>query len=185
MNKKRIAVFIDLQGTLGGDGMGDIMDFQFYPFSIEAIKLLNENNIFAIVVTNQSRIAGGFLTIEDFNKRLHELVKELSLGGAHFDAAYCCPHSRHDGCECKKPLPGMLNKAKDEFNINLEESYVIGDMGISDMVMAKAVGAKAILVRTGAGEGSLKEFRHTWADIEPDLVVGDVLEGVRWIIKPK
>jgi D-glycero-D-manno-heptose 1,7-bisphosphate phosphatase len=177
------AVFLDLQGTLGGDGLGDIMDFEFFPCSIEAIKLLNEHGILAIVVTNQSHIAKGILNMSDFHNRIEELKKELCKKDVNLDAVYCCPHGREDKCECKKPLAGMLLQVQKEFNINLKESYVIGDMGMSDMVMAKAVEAKGILVRTGVGEGSLTDFRHTWIDVEPDYVAYDVLEAVKWIIK--
>ena len=183
MNDLSKAVFLDLQGTLGGDGLGDIMDFGFFPCSIEAIRLLNKHNILAIVVTNQSHISKGYLTMSDFNNRVEELKKELSKEEAHLDAVYCCPHGREDRCQCKKPLAGMLVQAKKEFNINIQESYVIGDMGISDMVMAKTVGAKGILVRTGVGEGSLTAFRHTWANIEPDYVAENVLDAVEWIIE--
>jgi D-glycero-D-manno-heptose 1,7-bisphosphate phosphatase len=183
MNK--IAVFLDLQGTLGGEGLGDISDFDFFPFSIEAIRLLNENGILAIVVTNQSHIAKGLLTLTDFNNRIEILKEKLRKEKAHFDAVYCCPHGRYDNCECKKPLIGMLVQAQRDFNINLAESYVVGDMGMADMVMAKAAGAKGILVRTGVGEGSLTDFRHTWSNVEPDYVAENVLEAVRWIIQNK
>lgn len=177
------AVFLDLQGTLGGDGVGDIMDFEFFPFSIEAIKLLNECGIFAIVVTNQSHIAKGILTMSDFNNRVEALKEELSKENAHIDAVYCCPHGRNDNCQCKKPLTGLLLQAQSKFNIDFKESYVVGDMGMSDMIMARAVGAKAVLVRTGVGEGSLTDFRHTWIDVEPDYVAENVLEAVRWITR--
>ena len=177
------AVFLDLQGTLGGDGLGDIMDFQFFPCSIEAIRLLNKHNILAIIVTNQSHISRGYLTISDFNNRVEDLKKELSKEEAYLDAVYCCPHGKEDICECKKSLAGMLLQAKRELNVNLEDSYVIGDMGMCDMVMAKTVGAKGILVRTGVGEGSLTTFKHTWANIEADYVAENVLEAVKWIIQ--
>jgi D-glycero-D-manno-heptose 1,7-bisphosphate phosphatase len=108
VNNLNKGVFLDLQGTLGGDGLGDIMDFQFFTCSIEAIKLLNKHNILAIVVTNQSHISRGYLTISDFNNRVEDLKKELSKKEAHLDAVYCCPHGREDICECKKPLAGML-----------------------------------------------------------------------------
>lgn len=181
MNNK--AVFLDLQGTLGGDGLGDVNHFEFFSYSIEAIKLLNENDILAIVVTNQSHIAKGLLTISDFNKKIDILKSELGKKNAHFNAVYCCPHGRYDNCECKKPKTGMLVKAKRDFNINLTESYVIGDMGASDMVMANEVGAKGILVRTGVGESSLTDFRDTWSEVEPEYVADNILEAVKWILR--
>lgn len=183
VNDLRKAVFLDLQGTLGGDGLGDIMNFQFFPCSIEAIRLLNKHNILAIVVTNQSRISRGYLTISDFNNRVEDLKRELSKEETHIDAVYCCPHGREDICACKKPLAGMLVQAKKELNINLEGSYVIGDMGMSDMVMAKTVGAKGILVLTGVGEDSLTTYKHTWSNIDTDFVAENVLEAVKWIIE--
>jgi D,D-heptose 1,7-bisphosphate phosphatase len=180
---KSKAVFLDLQGTLGGDGIGDISDFEFFTCSIEAIKLLNENGILAIIVTNQSHIAKGILTMSDFNNKVEILKKQLNKENTYLDAVYCCPHGRYDNCQCKKPLTGMVLQAQTDFNINLEECYVIGDMGMSDMVMAKAVGARAILVRTGVGEGSLTDFRHTWSNVEPDYIAENVLEAVKWIVK--
>jgi histidinol-phosphate phosphatase family protein len=177
------AVFYDLQGTLGGDGLGDIMEFRFYENSIKAIKLLNEYSIPVIIVTNQSRIAKGHLTMEDFNNKLEKLKEELTESGAHFDAVYCCPHDRKDNCQCKKPLTGMLLQASREFGITLYDSYVVGDMGMSDMVMATTVGAKAILVLTGVGQGNLTTFRHTWEGIEPDYIAEDALEAARWIVE--
>lgn len=182
MNNTNKAVFIDLQGTLGGEPLGDIMDFEFYPFAIEAVKLLNENNILAIVVTNQSHIAKGILTYEDFENKLEEIKLIIKDQGAHVDAVYCCPHGKEDKCACKKPLTGMLMQAKKDFNINIEESHVIGDMGMADMIMAKSAGAKGILVLTGVGEGSLTTFRHTWAEIEADYVADNVLKAVKWIL---
>lgn len=177
------AVFLDLQGTLGGEGTGDITDFEFYIQSIEAIKLLNKNEILAIVVTNQSHIAKGIITMSDFNNKMDVLKTELRNKNAHFDAVYCCPHGREDNCECKKPKTGMLIQAQRDFNIKLTECYVIGDMGASDMIMANATGAKGILVRTGVGEGSLTDFRYTWAEVEPEYIADNVLDAVKWILK--
>ena len=77
----------------------------------------------------------------------------------------------------------MLVQVKKDVNINLIESYVVGDVGMSDIIMANSVGAKGILVRTGVGEGSLADFRHTWIDAEPDYVADNVLEAVKWIIE--
>ena len=88
----RAAVFLDVQGTLGGEGLGDIRDFTFYPPAIPAVKMLNEANLRAIVVTNQSRIAQGLFTYECFLERMESLKQELREGGARLDAVYCCPH---------------------------------------------------------------------------------------------
>jgi len=176
------AVFLDLEGTLGGDGFGDILSFSFYPSAIPAIKMLNEAELLAIVVTNQSHISRGDFTYQDFESRMDDLKRELAEHRAKLDAFYCCPHTHEDKCLCRKPLPGMIIQAQKDFDIELSESYMVGDTGAWDMVLARSVGCKAILVRTGLGEGSLGDYRHEWADIEPDFVAEDVLEAVRWIV---
>ena len=178
-----IAAFIDLQGTLGGSGIDDISTFDFYPFSIEAIKKLNDNNILVIGITNQSRIARGHLTEDDYEAKLSQLKKQLSLHHAHFDVVYCCPHQKSDECSCKKPKTGMIEQAQKEFDINLQESYVIGDMGMNDVVLARNIGAKAILVLTGVGKSSLNEYKHTWQNVEPDYIAENILVAVDYILQ--
>jgi len=180
-NESQRAVFLDLQGTLGGEGFGDILDFVFFPFAISAIKLLNETDFLSIIVTNQSHIAKGYFTINDFDKRIDELKQELVGNVAKIDGVYCCPHGNNDDCSCRKPLPGLIFKAQQDFNLDLSKCYVIGDGGAWDMLLAKNVGSKAILVLTGLGKGSLGEYRYLWADFEPDFVADDVLKAVMWI----
>lgn len=116
---KKPAVFLGFQGTLGGEGIDDIRSFEFYPFSIEAIKLLNTNDILAIGITNQSRISKGEFTMKEFENKLQLLKEELKSHDAYFDAVYCCPHMSKDKCNCKKPLTGMIDNARNEFEIDM------------------------------------------------------------------
>jgi len=76
----------------------------------------------------------------------------------------------------------MIESAQKEFDINIQDSYVIGDMGMNDIVLARNIGAKAILVLSGVGKNSLNEYRHTWQNIEPDYVAENVLEAAEYII---
>jgi len=114
---------------------------------------------------------------------MDQLRRELAEHGASVDGVYCCPHSKEDGCSCKKPLPGMVLRAQKDFGLEVSSCYLVGDSGFNDMVLARWVGCRAVLVRTGLGEGSLGEYRHLWADIEPDHIADDVLEAARWIVK--
>jgi D-glycero-D-manno-heptose 1,7-bisphosphate phosphatase len=178
----RKAVFLDLQGTLGGDGLGDILDFAFFPFAVPAIKLLNEADLLTIAITNQTHISQGRFTYDEFEKRIDDLKQELAEHEAKLDAVYCCPHVPADRCSCRKPSPGMVLQAQRDFDLDLSRCYVIGDRGDADMVLARSVGCKAVLVRTGLGEGSLGQYRDWWADVEPDFVAQDVLDAARWIV---
>ncbi|MGI6610082.1 MAG: D-glycero-alpha-D-manno-heptose-1,7-bisphosphate 7-phosphatase [Limnochordia bacterium] len=179
----RRAAFLDLQGTLGGEGLDDVRHFSFYPCAADAVRLLNRSPFLAIVITNQSHISKGLLTYGEYEQRMRDIRSSLARRGAYFDAVYCCPHDKDDGCKCKKPLPGMIDQAAQEFSICVGQSYIIGDMGAADMLLAEACGAKGILVLTGVGQGSLGEFRHTWAGVEPAYVAPDVLGAVRWILR--
>jgi len=178
----RIAAFIDLQGTLGGDSHGDIRSLDFYPYAIDAIKRLNDIGVLVIGITNQSRIADGALTFTDYENKLRLLKDELLQNDAHFDAVYCCPHNRSENCLCKKPKTGMINFAKKDFGIDINNSFVIGDMGVNDMLLAKNAGAKGILVLTGAGNASLHEYRHTWKEAEPVFIAENVLEAANFVV---
>ena len=179
---ERSAVFLDLQGTLGGEGFGDIREFTFYPSAIPAVKLLNEADLLAIVVTNQTHIAKGLYTMEHFQERVAILKEEIEKSGARLDAVYCCPHVDEDGCSCKKPKPGMVLDAQRDFDLDLSNCYVVGDLGASEIVLAGRVGCRGVLVRTGLGESSLGEYRYTWEDLSPDFIADDVLHAVRWIL---
>ncbi len=179
---ERSAVFLDLQGTLGGDGLGDIRGFIFYPLAIPAIRLLNDAGLRAIVITNQSHISKGLFTLEYFQERIRILKEELAKGGAQINAVYCCPHVGEDDCLCQKPKPGMLLDAQRDFDLNLKTCYVVGDTGASDIILANRVDCKGVLVRTGLGESSLGEYRYTWADVNPHFIAEDILYAVKWIL---
>jgi D-glycero-D-manno-heptose 1,7-bisphosphate phosphatase len=139
---ERAAVFLDLQGTLGGEGLGDIKHFTFFPSAIPAIKLLNDANLLAIVVTNQSHIAKGFFTFEYFSERMEVLKNELYEGGARLDAVYCCPHETQDNCSCEKPKPGMLVAAPNSIN-----ACLISDKRISSSCLRCRIPSTRVLLR--------------------------------------
>lgn len=179
---KKSAIFVDLQGTLGGQGTDDIMDFQFYSFAIQAIRMINQSDYLCIVITNQSHISKGHFTYVEYEKRVLEIKKELKMNKAYIDDIFCCPHTGKDKCNCRKPSEGMITKAVKKYKIDMDKSYIIGDMGCSDMLLAYNTGAKGILVLTGVGKGSLGEYRSTWDTYEPIKISENILEAVKWIL---
>ncbi len=119
MSRLHRAVFLDRDGTIGGDGHFIHPDeFVPYPESYEAIKLLNEAGWKIIVITNQHRIAKGDITLAQLDAWFQRLNVELANHNAHLDVLYICPHSSKDNCECQKPSPYLLQKAAIEHNID-------------------------------------------------------------------
>jgi histidinol-phosphate phosphatase family protein len=186
----RAAVFFDLHGTLGApfaelihqDGHY-FPDFCWYPMAAEAIRLVKQAGFLAIAITNQSPIANGRFTLDAFWSRMRELEAELKEKDADLDAVYCCPHGPTDDCDCCKPRTAFVEEACRAFDIDPHASFVVGDRGDLDMLLAAAIGARGVLVRTGQGEGSLGEFRDTWAEVNADHIAADVLDAVRWIVE--
>ena len=121
-------------------------------------------------------------------REIHEVLeKMLGEQGARVEAIYYCPHHPAAGigvyrqdCNCRKPKPGMLEKAAAELNIDLSESFVVGDK-ISDLEAGHAVRCRNILVHTGYGLDSENEF--SGAAWQPEFVADDLLEAARWILK--
>jgi histidinol-phosphate phosphatase family protein len=178
------AVFLDRDGTIGGDGWYCHPDeFMLYPESIPAIKLLNQHGWKVIVVTNQTHIAYGEITLKQVDDSFHRIQMELAQHGAQLDGWYICPHGPYEDCICKKPKPFMLHQAAEHHGIDLSQSFMIGDLGITDMIAAEAAGCKPILVLTGLGHGSWGKYRHEWAHIHPEYVAQDVLDAARYIIQ--
>lgn len=176
------AVFFDLQGTLGGEPLGDILGFSFYPMAKEAVAFAKRSGLLVFIVTNQSHISDGLLTMGQFNRRMSAIISEIEDAGGAVDEVYCCPHRRAEGCICKKPSPYFLQMAAEKYGLTLDNCYVVGDIGRSDMLMAYHTGAKGVLVRTGEGETSLTTGRQYWQQYTPAYIANDVNDAVKWII---
>jgi len=144
------AVFLDRDGVINynrNDYVKNIKEFKIIPNVPHAIRLLNSANIKTVIVTNQSAINRGLLSIKVLNK-IHSFLKdELQKYGAKVDAIYFCPHKPEDNCDCRKPKSGMILQASKDLDINCSNSLLIGD-GESDMLAAKNVGMESILIQT-------------------------------------
>jgi D-glycero-D-manno-heptose 1,7-bisphosphate phosphatase len=150
------AVFIDRDGTINQEKnyLYRIKDWEWITGSIEAIKSFNDAGMLVIVVSNQAGVARGKYNEHDIEK-LHAYVNdELSRFEAKIDAYYYCPHHPDFGvtrtCSCRKPLPGLIMQAQQDFDIDLDRSYMVGDK-ISDIHAGEAAGVKPLMVLTGYG----------------------------------
>lgn len=183
------AVFFDRDGTMNEmrGHLATADNFDLIPGVAEAIKVLNEAEYRVIVVTNQPVIARGEATFAEV-RRIHAKMQTL-LGrcGAFVDAIYVCPHHPDKGfagevaalkvlCDCRKPGTALIERARHEFNIDLSESWLVGD-STSDILAARNAGLKSILVETGAGGADGKY------PVRPDFVSRDLPSAVGFITK--
>jgi D-glycero-D-manno-heptose 1,7-bisphosphate phosphatase len=186
---QRRAVFIDRDGTISEE-VGYINHpsrFRLFPFAGEAIKYLNLNDWLAIVVTNQAGVARGYFS-EDMINTVHEaMTGALDAAGARLDAIYYCAHHPSVGeppyrfdCDCRKPKPGLINRAAEDFNIDLSESWMVGDR-YSDVQLAHNAGVKSMFVMSGYGRGEWEHQRESWTEL-PDQTAENLLEAVRLIV---
>lgn len=158
LKNKQKAIFLDRDGTINKyvGFLRNIDDFELIDGVAEAIRKINESGYLAIVVTNQPVIARGEVSFNELEEIHNKMETLLGKEGAYLDAIYYCPHHPHKGyegerpelkidCDCRKPKPGMLLKAAEDFNIDLSQSWMIGD-GQNDVVAGINAGCKTALI---------------------------------------
>jgi D-glycero-D-manno-heptose 1,7-bisphosphate phosphatase len=186
---KRPAVFIDRDGTIN-EQMGyinHVSRFVMFPWSAEAIRLLNRHQYLAIVVSNQSGVARGYYPIA-LVEEVHDYMRLLlEKKGAFVDAIFYCPHYPRGNvpeysieCNCRKPRTGLIETACEAFDIDMKNSYMVGDR-YSDIELAIRSGLKSVLVTTGYGLGDIN-YVFPGLSFMPDHVEKDLLEATHWII---
>lgn len=184
---KKRAVFLDRDGTINVD-VGyprDYAQVTLFPWSAEAVRRINAAGFVTVVVTNQSGVGRGFYSEAELQALHRGMERALAARGARVDAFYYCPHYEfaadpryRDGCGCRKPAPGMAERAAREFGLDLDSSYMIGDK-VEDIQFARAFGGTPILVRTGYGETSA--LRLEALGLRPATVAAHLLEAVAWL----
>lgn len=186
---KKIAVFMDRDGTVTRE-VGYVnhpQRLELIAGTAEAVKMLNEAGILAIITTNQAGVARGYFKEEMIGMVHARLESLLAEEDARLDAIYYCPHHPSVGpaeyrvkCDCRKPAPGMIKAACERFEIDLDNSYVVGDKN-SDVAFAHSMGTRGIQVLTGYGRGEYEFGRDQWTD-EPEYIAQNLLDAVKWII---
>lgn len=176
----RVAVFLDRDGTINEDVgyLDSPSGLRLIPGAAEAIRQINENQLMAVVLTNQSGVARGYYPEEKLREIHHHLEKMLAVQGARLDGIYYCIHHPDESCQCRKPAVGMLERASKELAIDLSCSYVVGDK-VSDIQLARNAGAKGILVLTGHGVNDVARMDPC----PPAFIARDLSEAVQWIMQ--
>lgn len=186
------AIFLDRDGVLNEEN-GFVFkkeDFFILPGVVEALKILKEKGYFLIAITNQPAIARGLISeegVENFHKFMNQQLNNL------IDKFCFCPHhpEMHPNvpdyakkyrikCGCRKPAPGMLLQAAKELDIDLEQSWVIGDM-ITDIVAGKLAGCKTIKVESPKNGTIIVSHIDFDKNIKPDKYVKDLLEATQFL----
>jgi len=183
---KRKAVFVDRDGTINED-VGYVYSperLYIYRWAAPAIKMLKDAGFFVIVVTNQAGVSRGFLTEEMLQDIHAEMVRRLKRSGAMIDAIYYSVDPPFQPSDTRKPSPGMIKRAVEEFNIDLDSSYVVGDK-VEDLLLARNAGCKGILVKTGYGKGMLNNFPKKVEDAAPVYIAEDLGDAAMWIASRK
>lgn len=125
------------------------------PRSLEAVAALNRAGYRVLVATNQSGVARGYYDLETLDQIHEKMMRELAAVGGYIEEIFFCPHHPDENCKCRKPKPGMLHAIQDKYQLDLTETFFIGD-SMSDLGAAQAVGCKLLLVMTGNGHKTLE-----------------------------
>jgi histidinol-phosphate phosphatase family protein len=164
-SKKRSAVFLDRDGTLIVDRgyLRDPEGIEFLPGALEALASFQRTGLALVVVSNQSGVGRGLITAEEAGRVDERFLNLLTKAGIRLDGVYYCPHAPDAGCDCRKPLPGMIITAAKKLSLDLGSSVMVGDKP-SDVLAGQAAGCRAVLFAAGPVDE---------ASCRPDWVTND------------
>jgi len=188
LRNKQKAVFLDRDGTINRyvGFLRNADEFELLPGAAEAIRKINQSGYLAIVITNQPVIARGEVTHDQLQEIHNKMETLLGHAGAYLDAIYYCPHHPHKGyageipelkieCNCRKPKPGMLLHAAKDFNIDLQQSWMVGDSE-NDIIAGCAAGCHTALL----GDGSFgQNMSARNLDSIVDMILSEAQNAIR------
>ncbi len=177
--KKKPAVFLDRDGVLTKEKsyVLSVKELEIFPYTAECIRQIHKKGYYAVVITNQSGIARGLFTEDELAEMNDRLIKETGV-----DAVYYCPHhpegkvkEYRKKCSCRKPETGLLKAAARDLDIDMSESWMVGDRA-GDILAGKKAGVKTILLESGYGLGGLEE------EVTPDYILNDLRDVMEVLI---
>lgn len=180
------AVFIDRDGVINKDPGGwtehsyvtKWEQFKFLPGALDALKSLNKNGIKVILISNQAGVGKGHFSRNELDAVTGKMIKEVRRAGGEIEAVYYCTHKKEDNCDCRKPNPGLIEKAVEKFDIDPAATYFIGDSEV-DVIAGRRAGCKTIFVLSGK---TSREDMGKWHE-KPDYVFANLLEAAGWVLK--
>jgi histidinol-phosphate phosphatase family protein len=177
----RRVVFVDRDNTIAKDGpyCARPEDFELIEGAAEALAVLKAAGLELVVITNQSGVARGYFTEGDLHLIHEKMERILAAAGAPLLAVYHCPHGPEDMCKCRKPQPGMIERAAHDLDIDPRRSYVMGDRWF-DVELGTLVGARTVMIPI---EKHADEVESPQLTKPPDFVAKDLGEAARWIVE--
>jgi D-glycero-D-manno-heptose 1,7-bisphosphate phosphatase len=177
-------VFLDRDGTINRDSPDYIkswQDFEFLPGSLKAIERLTAFGFTTILITNQSAVPRKYITVEQLDD-MHRMMKDVvETNAGEIKDIFYCSHMPDEGCNCRKPQPGLIFQARDKYHIDLTAAVLVGDSA-KDIECGQNAGCgKTVLVKTGNFAKARQEL--TQKSIVPDFVAKDLYEAAEWIIE--
>jgi D-glycero-D-manno-heptose 1,7-bisphosphate phosphatase len=182
MTGKTGAIFLDRDGVINENRLDHVKcwdEFQFNSGALESIRELTLIGLPIFVVTNQAIISRRQATLETLTDIHVRMQAAISASGGHITRVYYCPHDSHENCSCRKPAPGMLLQAAQDFNIDLSRSFLVGD-ACTDIAAAIKAGAQGILLLTGRGPN---QFADCWKHFGEDFWAAADLRAATALIK--
>lgn len=189
--KPQPCVFLDRDGTLNEEAgyINHPARLKLLPGAAAAVRRLNQAGVLAIVLSNQAGVARGYFTMDVLNKTMTRLRRLLGERNAHLDAIYFAPFHPssadpqwcEDPNEMRKPGLGMIRKACEEWPVDFENSYMVGDR-LNDVKFAHRAGVPGVMVKTGYGLGEVTYESSNWDD-QPDFIADDLGGAVAWILR--
>ena len=177
-------VFLDRDGTINRDSPDYIKgreEFEFLPGSLEAIKNLTHHGFVSIVVTNQSAVPRKLISLKELEFVHKMMAQTVALNGGEIKDVFYCPHMPDDGCDCRKPEPGLIFQAREKYDIDLTAAIMVGDSA-KDIECARRAGCdSAVLVKSGQNDHVEAELKTR--QISVDYVAKDLYDAAGWIIE--
>jgi D-glycero-D-manno-heptose 1,7-bisphosphate phosphatase len=177
------AIFLDRDGVIIENRANYVRcwaDVEIYPQALQALAAMRTTPYKIILVTNQSVVGRGHITLAEAQAINDRLWHEIERENGRLDAVYMCPHAPEDNCTCRKPRPGLLLQAAADLHLDFSQSIMIGD-ALTDLQAGQAAGcAQTILLRTGRGQAqALLPGLQTIPNHQVCDTLADALEGIR------
>ena len=176
-------VFLDRDGTINRDSPDYIKsreELEFLPGSLEAINKLTRHGFVSIVVTNQSAVPRKLISLKELEFVHNMMTLTVALNGGEIKDIFYCPHMPDEGCDCRKPEPGLIFQAREKYEIDLTAAVMVGDSA-KDIECARRAGCGAVLVKSGQKDDVEAELKTR--QISVDYVAKDLYEAAEWIIE--